>query len=385
MCRFMCVSWEARLRYGTRSIRLPRSLFGCHIEGELFRTTQRQGGIMASPPSYDTQSCDGKPLAGLAKRYPNAKTTKDPVAGARLASDRKAVVKLVDLALKYPEFAGQCWAQCETVLQKCLEDKEKAADRFSEQYTKAWRLPGTWKGPFITLISKGAISDEALARLVTDNKGSQQVVHDIFYYITGTKPQESLPSLCQSKRVCSKTFALRHEQAGLQYRIDRVAEALKGNATTLDWLAFGAFKVQFQGGTAIKITHDSGEEATVPKGDSFTNAWKLYDSFLDEDCYIAAPKTKRNLKLSTYFDEGEGPCKKRPSLDEMARVAHAELEKQLKELQSSLVAAEGSNAVAEATRAHKRSMAQARANTMVAAQKKAKLDGGIAMLPAIEG
>lgn len=189
---------------------------------------------------------------------------------------------------------------------------------------------------------------------------------------------DTLPKLCQSKKVCSRTFLDKVNQCALMGRVAVVKKALAENQ--LSWDFMGPYRLTFnEHGVATHVKHDSGEVATVPEDDAFTNTWKLFEPFSDEGAYVEAPKSKRAIKLKSYFDAGKGPLKVVPSLEDFAKGAHAELQKQLLELQSSLVPTEENNAVAQATRMHKKTMAQARASAMIAAKKKAKTDPGVAL------
>lgn len=340
---------------------------------------ERQPPRTSSMMPFVADSCDGKELAGLAKRWPTVKQTKDTETTSKLHAQRRCAVKLADLALKYPDLAMQVWGQAEPLLQRHLADKEEQSDKFSEQYRRVWRLPGTWKGSWITMISDGKILDKHLADLVAKHNGARQIVHDLFYYLTYTSPNDALPPLCHSKKVCSRVFAMRFKEAKLQNRVAKVADLLK-SGSNVQSLDLSPYEIMWgEDGLATKVKHDSGAEATMSKDDTFSQAWKLFEPSLGSSAYVAAPKSKRTVALCSYFDDGEGPKVALESISSLASTAHRQIEEDIERLKNSLVSDSSGAGIAHATKEHKRSLAQARAKAMVAARKKAKLDSGVSL------
>lgn len=331
----------------------------------------------AGSGSLSLDSCDGKELAGLAKRIPAVKALKDSDVFEKLKGQRRTVVKMVDLVLKFPELSAQLWAQAEPMLQKHLEDQESKADLFSDQYKKCWRIPGSWKASWIAKASKGSILEEWLSAIVTACAGKQDVLHEVFYNLTGQCPSSSVPALCQSKRVCSRVYEYMLVNY-YQHRLARLVDAIRDKK--VNWAELGPYTVEFDDKTLMAITlqHDCDElKVQIPADDSFSSSWKLYMAHVDMEAYVQAPTTKRCVLLHSYFPANRGPHKVQKKLEAIAQEAHQAIEKEVKQLQGSLVSENA--AVSEAVRAQKKATAKARAANMVAAKKKAKLDAGLTM------
>lgn len=352
----------------------PASIFRAPAETMPSSTAKAASSPHASGATRE--SCDGVELAGLAKRFPAVRKTTDNELSSKLEAHRRAGVKLVDLALKYPDLAAAVWARAEPMLDQHLADKEEQADKFSEQYNKLWRLPGTWKGSWVAQATLGKISDDTMAALVTKANGSQQIIHEIFYYLTATSPNDTLPALCASKKLWSRAFLMRYTNGELSHRADKLSKHIKAKGA-VNWSEVGPYKVDFgETGVATKVTHDSGEEAVLQADDTFTRAWTLYECALDMQAYVSAPRTKRNILLSSFFDDATGPKKNIMTLDACATAAHMEIEEEISALQRCLVTDTSSSAIAAATKATKRSAAAARAKSMIAAKKQKMASAG---------
>jgi len=77
-------------------------------------------------------SCDGQPLAGLAKRFPAVKATLQTDSTQKKQAQRRQCVKLCDLALKFPEVACDVWAIAEPMLLKWQKHQGDKDDKFSD-------------------------------------------------------------------------------------------------------------------------------------------------------------------------------------------------------------------------------------------------------------
>ena len=214
-------------------------------------------------------SCDGQPLAGLAKRFPAVKATLQTDSTQKKQAQRRQCVKLCDLALKFPEVACDVWAIAEPMLRKWQKNQEDKDDKFSEQYKQLWRLPASWKGAWIEGCTNGKVNEHSLAERMREDNGVGDICHWSFYYLTMTGPNDRLPPQCQSKKVCNRVFNKRHVDCGLQHRVDRLVDIVAGKHTFAE---FGPYKIILDKETSIctALKHDSGVTVDVPADDSFS-------------------------------------------------------------------------------------------------------------------
>ena len=336
-------------------------------------------GASAMQASYVAESCDGMALHLFAKRVPRAKakgTGKKKLDATAMGSQYRAQVKMVDLAMKYPSIAVDAFSAIEPLLAKHRQAQDDKRDTFSEQYKKFWRIPATWKAPWVTKWSEGAISADYFSILVTKHGGKQDVIHAVFYYITRTGPQMHLVDTCQSKRVFS--LALMQYAEPCTGRIAKVADSLKKHGDVLFDADCCPYSITFdERGLATKIVYDNGDEAAVDAGETFSRKYKLYDCHLDHGAFVEAPKTKRQVFLKDFFDPGAGPHRIYSSFSECAAAAEAEVKAMYNRIASGII--EDQETVAQASEELKRTLARNRGLKMVEARKKARLDRGATM------
>ena len=322
-------------------------------------------------------SCDGQPLAGLAKRFPAVKATLQTDSTQKKQAQRRQCVKLCDLALKFPEVACDVWAIAEPMLRKWQKNQEDKDDKFSEQYKQLWRLPASWKGAWIEGCTNGKVNEHSLAERMREDNGVGDICHWSFYYLTMTGPNDRLPPQCQSKKVCNRVFNKRHVDCGLQHRVDRLVDIVAGKQTFAE---FGPYKIILDKQTSIctALKHDSGVTVDVPADDSFSLGWLLYEPHLDLGAYMLAPRTKRRCKLSSYFDDGKGPNINVDSLDKMAVTVYTALAEEVKAL-AKVLDTDSCSVIAQVHQDNKRQAAVIRARHMVESNKKRREDAGISL------
>ena len=320
------------------------------------------------------ESCDGEPLAGLAKRFPAVKASTNTDKQNKLCHMRRSQVKLCDLSLKYPELAAEVWGVAEGMLIKHISDKEAAEDRFSEQYKQLWRIPGGWKSSWIEKLSKNKITQQMIADHIKKDKANASFEHEAFYFLTKTHAYTKVPDECQSKVVCQRTMNYRHDEWCLQRRIHVVYNILQGDAS---WHTHGPYKVTFCpiSDIALTIQYDDGTVVCVPSDDTFSKKWKLFDAFADDVAHVKHPTTKRVAKLASYFSDGDGPKWAGTELKDMAELVFGELQDEVEKLAQSL-ATDTCSVVTQVHKEIKRSAAQDRAKAMVAANKRRRSESG---------
>ena len=320
------------------------------------------------------ESCDGKELAGLAKRFPTLRASVNTDVQNKKNGQRRCQVKLADLALKYPELAVEVWGVAEGMLLSHLQSKQDSDDKFNEQYKQCWRIPGGWKAAFVEVVSHNKITQVMLADYIKQGRACSGIEHEVFYFLTKSQPHTKLPEECQSKKVCQGVFTRRHEEWWLRRRIDMVLLVLSGKSS---WHEVGPYTVEFDDVSqmATKVTYDSGEMVDIPADDSFSKQWTFFDAHLDDTCHVKHPQTKRCVKLSTYLPEGEGPNWKGTDIDVLAEVVFSELQQEVERMASSL-ATDSCSIVTKVNRDTKRLAAQARAADLVKSNKKRKEEGG---------
>jgi hypothetical protein len=114
-----------------------------------------------------------------------------------------------------------------------------------------------------------------------------------------------LPVECFDKKVCSKVFFERAKVLGK--RLVSWKEKALSHDGSIKWGEGGCYKLKFEAGKAIAISHVSGDEAKIPSHVTITKDFILMNNFSDSTaCLELAPAT---YTCKDFFTAEMGPNK----------------------------------------------------------------------------
>jgi len=185
------------------------------------------------------------------------------------------------------------------LLKKATSDKLPASF-WSDQYTKLYRLPKSWKASQLIRISQGDLTTEIIKKI--DNKDLDAIT-TLWYMVHQVNPTDDLHPVLLNKAWNDELWDARAAQVG-NYLKDWVAQSVNAEGN-IDWKHGACYKVIFIGDRAAKIKHIGGDEYDVP---STTHIGKDFSMLYPHDhvkCQLQSGILK--VDMADCFGVGTGP------------------------------------------------------------------------------
>ena len=270
----------------------------------------------------------GTQLSPYAKKLPKPQRTGSLQSDCTRSIEHEAIQKIISLLQDHPSHALMTLAS----LQSNLSTIDSATDDcWGPSVKTLGKLPVHWVSQWLVEASQGELRQVDMEKMVEyDN----QAAFTLFHFATQTKPGHRLPVECLDKKVCSKVFFERAKVLGK--RLVSWKEKALSHDGSIKWGEGGCYKLTFEDGKAMAITHVSGDSAKIPIHVTITKDFILMSNFSDSTaCLELSPAT---YTCKDFFTAEMGPNRhelshlQAPELKSLAEVVKGGLQETSKKL-----------------------------------------------------
>jgi hypothetical protein len=181
-----------------------------------------------------------------------------------------------------------------------------ASSSWSDQYTKLYRLPKSWKASQLIRISQGKIDTQLIKKLDSKDLDS---IPTIWYMMHQVSANDDLHPVLLNKATNDEFWDARAHQVGDLWK-GWVEEAVDKDGV-IDWRKGACYTVIFSGDRATKIRHIGGDEYAVPSTTHITPDFSMLFPHDHMKCQLQCGILK--VDLADCFGVGTGPHRFRVS------------------------------------------------------------------------
>lgn len=252
----------------------------------------------ATTKAAPAESCDGKPLAPLAKRIPRPKTTGNRDLDTKRSFEYSCMTRIVDRMSKDPEVISHLHNFMLNTNMKSLETaREKGNAEWTGEYKSLERVPRSWMSEFLVRRARDTGCDQifnqdTLKRLCDEN---QQQVDMLFYFETQTVGSMPFPKGLEDPYTAATVFSRRAAQVGERLKdLTRAGGLAQGNRVDF---RKGCYELEFEGAWLKSVRHVSSN-VKVQSFDEhirISTRFELVDNHLDHAARVTLNPTSYTL------------------------------------------------------------------------------------------
>lgn len=191
------------------------------------------------------------------------------------------------------------------ILKKATASKVETT-YWSDQYTKLYRLPKSWKASQLIRITNGKLDTQMIKKL--DSK-DLEAIHIIWYMMHQVSSCDDLHPVLLNKATNDEFWDARAHQVGDLWK-GWVEEAVDKDGC-IDWRKGSCYKVIFSGDRATKIKHIGGDEYDIPSTTTISKDFSMLFPHDHMKCQLQCGILK--VDLADCFSVGTGPHRFRVS------------------------------------------------------------------------
>lgn len=241
-------------------------------------------------------SCDGEPLAALAKKVPAVRRTGDRTADRVKSIQRGALIRIVDQLSKYPEYILPLHGvmMSEDLLVSTKQQTQHRLE-WSGDYKVLASIPIAWEAQYLISRFRSLgiqMAQETLDLVEAQNPDDIKLLFAFDIQCALTLP---MPAECKDAKIATQTFVRRAEVCGDRLKHLAKTGAFKQPGRVL--FSEGCFSLEFDATTQVvtRVKHICGESVAIPPHVRITQDFDLVDNHLDQFSRVELPLVSFNL------------------------------------------------------------------------------------------